>query len=162
MKCSRCGHESPPDSRFCLECGAAFMARCTRCGADLPATARFCNHCGAATETAGLAPKRSPRAYTPRHLAEKILTSRSALEGERKQVTVLFADVRGSTELASERDPEEWHRIMDRFFQSLAEGVHRFEGTVNEYRRRHHGAVRCPDRARGPCAAGLLRRTSPA
>jgi hypothetical protein len=77
---------------------------------------------------------RDPRSYTPKHLAEKILTSRSALEGERKQVTILFADVRGSTELASELDPEEWHRIMDRFFQILAEGVHRFEGTVNEYR----------------------------
>ena len=60
--------------------------------------------------------------------------SRSALEGERKQVTILFADVKGSTELASELDPEEWHGIMDRFFQILAEGVHRFEGTVNEYR----------------------------
>jgi class 3 adenylate cyclase len=75
-----------------------------------------------------------PRSYTPKHLADKILTSRSALEGERKQVTILFADVRGSTELASELDPEEWHRIMDRFFQILAEGIHRFEGTVNEYR----------------------------
>ena len=79
-------------------------------------------------------PARDPRSYTPKHLAEKILTSRSALEGERKQVTVLFADVKGSTELASELDPEEWHGIMDRFFQILAEGVHRFEGTVNEYR----------------------------
>jgi class 3 adenylate cyclase/tetratricopeptide (TPR) repeat protein len=75
-----------------------------------------------------------PRAYTPKHLAEKILTSRSALEGERKQVTILFADVKGSTELASDLDPEEWHGIMDRFFTILAEGVHRFEGTVNEYR----------------------------
>jgi len=62
MKCSGCGHESPPDSRFCLECGAAFMVRCARCGADLPARARFCNHCGAATEEAELAPERSPRA----------------------------------------------------------------------------------------------------
>jgi class 3 adenylate cyclase/tetratricopeptide (TPR) repeat protein len=78
--------------------------------------------------------QRDPRAYTPKHLAEKILTSRSALEGERKQVTILFADVKGSTELASGLDPEAWHGIMDRFFQILAEGVHRFEGTVNEYR----------------------------
>ena len=77
---------------------------------------------------------RDPRAYTPKHLAEKILTSRSALEGERKQVTVLFADVKGSMELAEQIDPEEWHRIMDRFFPILADGVHRFEGTVNEYR----------------------------
>jgi class 3 adenylate cyclase len=75
----------------------------------------------------------SPRAYTPKHLVDKILTSRAALEGERKQVTVLFADVKGSMELAEQVDPEEWHRIMDRFFQILTEGVHRFEGTVNQY-----------------------------
>ena len=89
----------------------------------------------AATPPVGIPPPaRDPHAYTPKHLADKILTSRSTLEGERKQVTILFADVRGSTELASELDPEEWHRIMDRFFQILSEGVHRFEGTVNEYR----------------------------
>ena len=68
---------------------------------------------------------RAPAAYTPKHLAEKILTSRSALEGERKQVTVLFADVKGSMDLAEQIDPEERHRIMDRFFQFLSDGVHR-------------------------------------
>jgi class 3 adenylate cyclase/tetratricopeptide (TPR) repeat protein len=78
-------------------------------------------------------PARDPRDYTPRHLADKILQSKSALEGERKQVTVLFADVKGSLELAEQVDPEEWHEILDRFFQILAEGVHRFEGTVNQY-----------------------------
>jgi adenylate cyclase len=77
--------------------------------------------------------KREPRDYTPKHLAEKILTSKSALEGERKQVTVLFADVKGSLELAEQVDPEEWHRILNRFFEILADGIHRFEGTVNQY-----------------------------
>jgi class 3 adenylate cyclase len=77
--------------------------------------------------------RREPRRYTPKHLAEKILTSRAALEGERKQVTVLFADVRGSMDLADQVDPEAWHGIMDRFLTILAEGVHRFEGTVNQY-----------------------------
>ncbi len=71
--------------------------------------------------------ERAPRDYTPKHLADKILQSTSALEGERKQVTVLFADVKGSMELAEQVDPEEWHRILDRFFQILSEGVHRFE-----------------------------------
>jgi class 3 adenylate cyclase len=78
-------------------------------------------------------PPPEPRAYTPRHLAEKILSSRAALEGERKQVTVLFADVKGSIELSESLDPEEWHRILERFFEILSEGVHRFEGTVNQY-----------------------------
>lgn len=68
---------------------------------------------------------RDPRTYTPKHLAEKILQSKSALEGERKQVTVLFADIKGSMELAEQLDPEEWHRTLDRFFAILADGVHR-------------------------------------
>ncbi len=70
--------------------------------------------------------ERSPRDYTPKHLAEKILRSKSALEGERKQVTVLFADVKSSMELAEQVDPEQWHVILDRFFQILTDGVHRF------------------------------------
>jgi class 3 adenylate cyclase/tetratricopeptide (TPR) repeat protein len=77
--------------------------------------------------------ERDPRDYTPKHLADKILYSKSAIEGERKQVTVLFADLKGSVELAGQVDPEEWHRILDRFFQILTEGVHRFEGTINQY-----------------------------
>jgi len=76
---------------------------------------------------------RDPRDYTPKHLADKILQSKSALEGERKQVTVLFADVKGSMELSEQVDPEEWHRILNRFFEILTDGVHRFEGTVNQY-----------------------------
>jgi class 3 adenylate cyclase/nucleoside-triphosphatase THEP1 len=77
--------------------------------------------------------ERLPSDYTPRHLAERILTSRSALEGERKRVTVLFADVVDSTVLAHRVDVEEWHRILDGLFRVLADGVHRFEGTVNQY-----------------------------
>ena len=109
--------------------------RCQSCRADNPPAARFCNQCGGALEQAAEPPptERGPRDYTPRHLAEKILTSRSALEGERKQVTVLFADVKSSVELSGALDPEEWHRVLDGFFQILAEGVHRFEGTVNQY-----------------------------
>jgi class 3 adenylate cyclase len=85
------------------------------------------------TRVAASPPARDPRSYTPQHLAEKILTSRSALEGERKQVTVLFADVKGSMHLAEQVDPEEWHKVMDRFFAILSDGIHRFEGTVNQY-----------------------------
>jgi class 3 adenylate cyclase len=88
----------------------------------------------AATSPVGIPPPaRDPRAYTPKHLADKILQSKSALEGERKQVTVLFADVKGSMDLAERLDSEEWHRILDQFFQILTDGVHRFEGTVNQY-----------------------------
>ena len=117
-----------------MQCGTRLAAACAHCGTELPAEARFCPRCG---EAVGVAPqqppRRDPRAYTPKHLADKILTGKSALEGERKQVTVLFADVKGSVELAEKVDPEEWHRILDRFFAILSEGVHRFEGTVNQF-----------------------------
>src|SRR5262249_6373269 len=107
---------------------------CTACGASNQPGERFCGECGKPLAAAAKEPTpRDPRSYTPKHLAEKILTSRSALEGERKQVTVLFADVKGSMDLAEQVDPEEWHKIMDRFFAILSEGVHRFEGTVNQY-----------------------------
>src|SRR5438552_15203903 len=107
---------------------------CPSCGTTLRAGGRFCDGYGQPVSGSTTAsPVRDLRAYTPRHLAEKILRARSALEGERKQVTVLFADVKGSMELAEQLDPEEWHRIIDRFFQLLTEGVHRFEGTVNQY-----------------------------
>src|SRR5881296_2449078 len=109
--------------------------RCPSCGHANRAAAKFCEECGKRLPqvAASVEPPRAPRDYTPKHLAEKILTSRSTLEGERKQVTVLFADVKGSMELAEQVDPEEWHRILDRFFQILTDGVHRFEGTVNQY-----------------------------
>jgi len=95
---------------------------------------QFCGDCGERiAEPVVVRPPPEPRAYTPKHLAEKILQSKSALEGERKQVTVLFADVKGSMDLAEHVDPEEWHRILDRFFQILSEGVHRFEGTINQF-----------------------------
>jgi class 3 adenylate cyclase/tetratricopeptide (TPR) repeat protein len=139
MKCHSCGHENLATNRFCGGCGAALVRTCPSCKHANPAEHRFCGACGAAladgqpTSTNLTTNKLSPRAYTPKHLADKILTSRAALEGERKQVTVLFADIKGSMELAEAVDPEELHRIMDRFFEVLADGVHRFEGTVNQY-----------------------------
>jgi class 3 adenylate cyclase/tetratricopeptide (TPR) repeat protein len=143
MNCPACGHPNSPGSKFCLECGTRFVACCPSCGTELPPAAKFCNECGAVLQVSGVRsqvsgpdtqhPAPAPRSYTPKHLAEKILSSHSALEGERKRVTVLFADIKSSMELQEDLDPEEWHRIMDRFFQILTDGVHRFEGTVNQY-----------------------------
>jgi class 3 adenylate cyclase/tetratricopeptide (TPR) repeat protein len=104
---------------------------CPSCGHENPAGARFCNNCGA--HLAAPTVTREPRSYTPRHLVEKILASQSALRGERKLVTVLFADVARSMELAERVDPEEWHRLLDRLFRILAGGIHRYEGTINQY-----------------------------
>ena len=136
MRCTGCGQENPSGARFCNACAAPLSPVCAGCGAQNPPDAKFCSQCArplAGAASPSKAPQRAPRDYTPRHLAEKILQSKSALEGERKQVTVLFADVKGSLELTEKLDPEEWHAILERFFQILAEGVHRFEGTVNQY-----------------------------
>src|SRR5262249_18996782 len=136
MKCPACGHENREGAKFCRECAAplANATACPRCGTPSERGQKFCDSCGhRVAEPLTHAPTPDPGSYTPKHLAEKILTSRSALEGELKQVTVLFADVKGSVELSAQLGPEEWHGIMDRFFRILADGVHRFEGTVNQY-----------------------------
>jgi len=105
--------------------------RCPFCQHANPAGARFCNECGAPLAAPSIIAE--PRSYTPPHLVDKILASRSALSGERKLVTVLFADVARSMELAERVDPEEWHRLLDRLFRVLTGGVHRYEGTINQY-----------------------------
>ena len=138
MNCSSCGHSHPDSAKFCPACGAGVAAHCGACGAELLRAANFCAECGAAASSAKQVtekerPLRDVRSYTPKHLADKILQAKSALEGERKQVTVLFADVKGSMELAGQLDPETWHAILERFFAILTDGVHRFEGTVNQY-----------------------------
>src|SRR5512139_2860522 len=126
MQCSQCHTENLADAAFCEECAAPLEAACASCGTGNRPSAKFCRKCRAPLgATAADAPTtaRDPRTYTPKHLAEKILQSKSALEGERKQVTVLFADVKGSMDLAAQLDPEEWHRILERFFEILTEGV---------------------------------------
>ncbi len=110
--------------------------QCPSCQAENPRQANFCNACG--TEIRGRlaiasASERVPRDYTPRHLAERIITMRSSVEGERKTVTALFADIQGSMDLSEQVDPETWHDVLDRFFRILSEGIHRYDGTVNQY-----------------------------
>src|SRR5262245_6893146 len=104
MKCPRCEQENPPQAKFCLECAAPLALRCSDCGTQLPAGAKFCFECATPVSALGSASRvLSPEAYTPKHLAERILNSKAALEGERKQVTVLFADLKGSMELLADR-----------------------------------------------------------
>jgi class 3 adenylate cyclase/tetratricopeptide (TPR) repeat protein len=130
MQCSRCQHENPAQAKFCLQCGARLALTCAKCRAELPASAKFCLDCGEQVARESASP--TPESYTPRHLAEKILTSKAALEGERKQVTVLFADLRGSMELLADRDPEEARNLLDPVLERMMEAVHRYEGTVNQ------------------------------
>jgi class 3 adenylate cyclase len=134
MTCPQCQQDNPSHARFCLGCGARLSLTCGACRAELPGGARFCLQCGQAVAASTAAPVRSPapETYTPRHLGDKILTSKSALEGERKQVTVLFADLKGSMELLADRDPEEARKLLDPVLERMMEAVHRYEGTVNQ------------------------------
>jgi class 3 adenylate cyclase/tetratricopeptide (TPR) repeat protein len=132
MQCPRCQHENPQQAKFCLECGARLALTCSKCRAELPGSAKFCLECGEPVPQQVRDRFTSPESYTPKHLAEKILTSKAALEGERKQVTVLFADLKGSMELLADRDPEEARKLLDPVLEHMMEAVHRYEGTVNQ------------------------------
>jgi class 3 adenylate cyclase/tetratricopeptide (TPR) repeat protein len=133
MTCPRCQQENSAQAHFCMKCGIRLTLTCARCDTELPAGAAFCFACGQpVTAATGRQRFTSPGVYTPKHLAEKILTSKSALEGERKQVTVLFADLKGSMELLVDRDPEEARKLLDPVLEQMMEAVHRYEGTVNQ------------------------------
>ena len=133
MKCLRCRYENRSGAKFCEECAAPLARACPNCSSQVSATAKFCPECAHPIAAPSAEPRFvSPDSYTPKNLAEKILTSRAALEGERKQVTVLFADVKGSMELLADRDPEEARKILDPVLERMMEAVHRYEGTVNQ------------------------------
>jgi class 3 adenylate cyclase/tetratricopeptide (TPR) repeat protein len=162
VRCPSCQAENPAKQKFCGECGTRMPAACPACGHPNPPTQKFCGECGAtlgapaqsaaaatpqtqapAAEEVTAAPSSpgpsaafraaAPVTYTPKHLAEKILTSKSAMEGERKSVTVMFADVSGFTAMSERLDPEEVHAIMDRAFEVILGSVHRYEGTINQF-----------------------------
>jgi class 3 adenylate cyclase/tetratricopeptide (TPR) repeat protein len=140
MHCPSCGFENPAGMNFCGRCGTKLSPRCPHCDFENPPGFAFCGKCGAdLEEPTPAAHSPSPtgtmprlQASTPAHLAEKILHSRAALEGERKQVTVLFADLKGSMELLADRDPEEARAILDPVLERMMAAVHRYEGTVNQ------------------------------
>ncbi len=136
MNCPACGHGNRKAARYCDSCGRLLEARCASCGQSARAGARFCDGCGAPLSPSA-SPRsvdsRAPSAYTPKHLAERILVEGPTLRGARKEVTVLFVDVQGSTDLAAALDPEEFHAVMDGAFQRMLDAVHRWEGTVNQF-----------------------------
>jgi predicted ATPase/class 3 adenylate cyclase len=133
VKCPHCQHDNRPQAKFCEECAAPLERTCAKCATPLSATAKFCPECAHPVAAGQVTQPRfaSPEVYTPKHLAEKILMSKSALEGERKQVTVLFADMKGSMELLADRDPEEARKLLDPVIEHMMEAVHRYEGTVS-------------------------------
>ena len=135
MKCPKCQTENPEEKKFCHKCGASLL-RCPHCGAGVQPDHEFCGDCGRrliAEKPTPLLDYSHPQSYTPKFLAEKILTTKSSIEGERKLVTVLFADVANFTALSEKVDPEEIHGIMDGCFKILMDEIHKYEGTINQF-----------------------------
>ncbi len=136
MKCPNCQLENPDDNRFCRECGEKLLSACPECGVEIFPGDKFCGKCGRNLKEPKDAPSvdySEPQSYTPKHLADKILTTRSSIEGERKLVTVFFADVANYTAISEKLDPEEVHQIMDGCFKILMDEIHKYEGTINQF-----------------------------
>jgi hypothetical protein len=134
MKCPNCNYDNREGVTFCEECGAKQEVQCPNCNEKIPLGKKFCGKCGQALTAPEAKPPidyNQPQSYTPKHLAQKIITTRSAIEGERKLVTVLFADVADFTKLSEKLDPEQVHEIMDGCFKILMNEIHRYEGTIN-------------------------------
>jgi class 3 adenylate cyclase len=136
ITCPKCQFENREGAKFCKECGAKLELACPKCDALITPDSKFCDECGYDLSKPAIAPPANysePQSYTPRFLADKILTTRSSIEGERKLVTVLFADLANYTSIAERIDPEEIHQMMDGCFKILMDEIHRYEGTVNQF-----------------------------
>jgi class 3 adenylate cyclase len=140
MKCPNCQTENPETNKFCRECGVKLSKVCPHCGTEVLPQDKFCGQCGRPlgetsplSTTAVAFDKAEPKSYIPKHLADKILSTRRSLEGERKLVTVLFADVAGYTALSEKLDPEEVHKVMEGCLQILMDEIHKYEGTINQF-----------------------------
>ncbi len=136
MICPKCQTGLPEGAKFCKECGQKIETVCPECGKNIPPDSKFCFKCGYELGKSKELPAvdyRQPKTYTPKHLADKILTNRSTLEGERKLVTVMFADVAGYTSLSEKLDPEEVHKIMEGCLRILMDEIHKYEGTINQF-----------------------------
>ncbi len=144
MKCPKCHTENPETRKFCRECGAKLLLVCPQCGSENLPGDKFCGECG---HNLGTPSEPIPKAlsfdeklekiqrYLPEGLTEKILSQRAKIEGERKQVTVMFCDMEGFTQLSERLGPEEAYSIMDQIYEILIHKVHDYEGTVNEMTR---------------------------
>ena len=133
MRCSRCGAESASAKKFCAECGSPLPRPCAKCGADNKPTSKFCEECGTTLDGKVAATFVGPPQFTSSSAEIRVsseLPDASRLDGERKTVTALFADIKGSTELMEDLDPEDARRIIDPSLTLMIDAVHRYDGYV--------------------------------
>ncbi|NOZ04868.1 MAG: tetratricopeptide repeat protein [Chloroflexi bacterium] len=141
QRCPACGHDNPPGIIICTTCAATLVNACPQCGFESPVGFKFCGNCGESLlpKTAPTTPSETEeiwnrlRSYIPEHLAEKLLSSRSKIEGERRNVTVLFADIQGFTSLAETLDPERVYDLLSDCMRGFADQIHQQEGTVDKF-----------------------------
>lgn len=139
LSCAHCGFENPDKAKFCVECGTKLEIRCQNCGKENPPTHKFCLECGEklakSEDSKDDRPLNlgEPQSYIPKHLADKILVNKASLEGERKLVTVLFADASSFTALSERLDPEEVRSLMNQALRLIIDQVHKYEGTINKF-----------------------------
>ena len=141
MKCPQCAFDNKPGKKFCIECGTKLTSKCPECGSEIEGAEKFCGECGHNISLRSEAPPKDLsfdekiakiQRYLPKGLTEKILAQKEKIEGERKQVTVMFCDMEGFTALSERLGPEEAYSIMDQVYEILIHKVHDYEGTVNE------------------------------
>jgi hypothetical protein len=142
MKCSKCQYDNSEGIKFCVECGNKLEIICPECGYSNSLSHKFCGGCGHKLDLPTQAPPKDLsfdekltkiQKYLPKGLTEKILSQKDRIEGERKQVTVMFADMEGFTSLSGRLGPEEAYTIMDQVYEILIHKVHDYEGTETKY-----------------------------
>jgi len=141
MKCPKCGFSIKPGKKFCTKCGERLSSKCPNCNNEIETDDLFCGECGYSLTVPSEPPRKdlSPeeqvekiQKYLPKGIAEKILAQKDRIEGERKQVTVMFCDMEGFTPFADRFGPEETYTVMDKVYEILIHKAHDYEGTVNE------------------------------
>lgn len=133
MQCPKCSSDNPDGAKFCMSCGTTLARKCPSCSADVPEKAKFCLECGTKLEDGSSSKsEQNLRRFIPPELLSKLESAQQAggMEGERRNVTMLFCDVKGSTAAAEKMDPEEWADIMNDAFEHLIAPVYRYEGTL--------------------------------
>lgn len=142
QKCPSCGQENALGSAVCVTCSCALLTACDQCGSHSPVAFNYCGICGASlreepprgflSSLNGDAFRRV-RSYAPEHLIEKLLAARGKIDGERRNVTILFADLEGFTTMSEKMDPERVYALLDTCLRGFAEEVHRYEGTIDKF-----------------------------